>query len=197
MPMTLIQALQNGLWFVLPCLVYAAFVGWRYKFSIAEITGRLGLRFGPTRWYGYALLLALPLCVVVVGISQWTKGFEGSMLAPFTNQPASSAFVWAAVVYGLVGTGLPEEVLFRGLIGGALFRRYSLARANILQSAVFVAPHLLLLLVAPELWPLIVLVAILGMTAGWLRQRSGSVLPGVIVHGLPNMVGALAVLVWS
>lgn len=32
---------------------------------------------------------------------------------------------------------------------------------------------------------------VLGLVAGWLRKRSGSIWPCVILHGVPNAAGAI------
>ena len=47
-----------------------------------------------------------------------------------------------ALLYGVVQTGFTEEVFFRGLIGGAAMRRFGLWRGNVLQSLIFLGPHL-------------------------------------------------------
>ena len=50
-----------------------------------------------------------------------------------------------ALLYGVVKTGFPEELLFRGLIAGSLSRRFSLLWANVVQALIFLIPHLLVL----------------------------------------------------
>ncbi len=78
------------------------------------------------------------------------------------------------------------------LIAGALHRRMVQWKANVLQAAVFLLPHLLILLVAPEQWwSLILIVGVLGLVSGWLRMASGSVWPAVLVHGGANTVVGL------
>jgi membrane protease YdiL (CAAX protease family) len=89
-------------------------------------------------------------------------------------------------------------LLFRGLIGGALFRRLAFWKANLIQSLIFMAPHLLILLVAPTLWPLAIVAPLLfGQLTGWLRHSSGSIGPAVIIHAVSNSAGALWALNWS
>lgn len=145
-----------------------------------------------------ALAVTLPFVPVVIWISQWTSTFTGSTLAPFVDAAPSPAILVGAVNYGLLATGFPEELLFRGLIAGALFRRMTFWKGNLLQAGAFLLLHLLILLVAPNLWPLaIVLPVTLALLAGWLRHTSGSIWPGVILHALPNIAGALAVLNWK
>lgn len=67
-------------------------------------------------------------------------------------------------------------------------------RANVLQSLVFAAPHLLIILVAPALWWVVVLfVPFLSLILGWLRFASGSIWPPWRVHGFGNFAVALFV----
>jgi membrane protease YdiL (CAAX protease family) len=107
----------------------------------------------------------------------WTPG-----LAAFGLALAREAFYVA----------LGEELFFRGLLGGWLFQRWGFALGNLAQAAVFTLPHLLLLNVSPALWPLLPAQFAAGWLFGWLRHRSGSVLPGWVGHSLANAVGALA-----
>ncbi len=196
--MAFLAAVQNALIFVVPMVIYAVFVRWRAGLSAGEIAQRLALGGGERRDYGYALLATVPLVVLSAAVTGWTSSFEGSMLAPFLDKPVSATLVFWAFNYGFIATGIPEELLFRGLIAGALERRMGFAYANVLQAAIFTLPHLLILFVDVSLWPLAVLLPmVLGMLAGWLRHRSSSVWPGVLLHALPNMAGALWVLDWS
>jgi membrane protease YdiL (CAAX protease family) len=196
--LTLAQALQNMAWMLVPAAIYAAVVRWRAKLTLNEIAQRLGLTKGTGRWYLVALVAVLPFIPLVIWVSQWTSAFKGSTIAPFVGQSPSLTMIAGAINYGLIATGFPEELLFRGLIGGALFRRLSFWKANLIQAVIFMGPHLLLLLVAPDLWPLAIAFPLaLGLLAGWLRHTSGSIGPAVILHAVPNIAGALAVLSWK
>src|SRR6516162_2457795 len=53
--------------------------------------------------------------------------------------------VLMALLYGVVQTGFPEELLFRGLIAGSLSRRLPVPWANLGQALLFLIPHLLVL----------------------------------------------------
>jgi len=120
------------------------------------------------------------------------------MIAPYVGAAPTLVNISGVMAYGIVATGFPEELLFRGLIAGALFRRMTVGRANLLQAAIFTLPHLLILFFAPRLWPIVVCVPMgLGLINGWLRHSSGSIWPAVIVHASGNMAGALAVMNWS
>ena len=196
--MTLGAAIQNAAIMAFPAAIYAVIVKWRGRLPLPEIAARLGLSRGKLRPLLIALVACVPAAIVSVVASSWTKGFQGSMLAPFIDARPTLAVLVSVTSYGLIATGFPEELLFRGLIAGAFFRRLSFWKANFIQASIFLLPHLLILIVAPGLWPLaIILPFALGIFAGWLRHSSGSIAPGVFVHAASNMAGALAVLNWG
>ena len=98
-----------------------------------------------------------------------------------------------ALLYGVVRTGLAEELLFRGLIAGSLSRRLPEVWANVVQALIFLAPHLLVLLVMPEMWWIMPLVFAGALFAGWLRIRSGSILGPWLIHASANVTMCLSV----
>jgi membrane protease YdiL (CAAX protease family) len=65
------------------------------------------------------------------------------------------------------------------------------AVGNTVQALIFLLPHLLLLLVSLNLWPIILVQLLAGWLLGWLRYHSDSILPGWLAHGLINAFGAL------
>lgn len=97
---------------------------------------------------------------------------------------------------GTFYVALGEELLFRGLLAGVLFRRLGFAIGNVLQAALFLLPHLALLFVSLSFWPLLLVQLLVGWLLGWLRFRSASILPGWAAHALLNTLGALAFLSW-
>jgi membrane protease YdiL (CAAX protease family) len=93
----------------------------------------------------------------------------------------------------VVTTGFAEEFLFRGLIAGSLSRRLSLLWANVCQALIFLAPHLLVLRVMPELWPVIPIVFLGSLFFGWVRIKSGSILGSWLIHAAANVTMCLSV----
>ena len=196
--MTIVQDIQNAVVIASPVAIYVSIAHWRWRLSWREIAYRLGLRLGDGRSYLYALIAAVLAGVMCVSVAAWTSSFKGSMIAPFVGVAPTAAILSQILSYGFLATGIPEELIFRGLIAGALFRRMSYWKANGLQAVIFMLPHLLLLFIAPRLWPLALCLPLaLGLVAGWLRQRSGSIGPSVLVHAISNAAGALSVLAWT
>ncbi len=91
------------------------------------------------------------------------------------------AFVWEAVF-----NALGEEVFVRGLLGGWLMERMGFHRGNLVQAVCFLIPHLLLLVISLQLWPVLLFQFAGGYLLGWLRHQSGSILPGWLSHTLIN-----------
>lgn len=187
--------LQVALLGGIPFLAYAAYQRWRHKRPFRDSCRRAGLQVGEPRYLLYAAVLAV---VVVVVLVVWTPPLEpltreGSAQAKYAGMGISLVSITMAVLYGAVQTGFTEELLFRGLIAGSLFRRLAFAWANLLQTLIFLLPHGLLLLVAPELWPMLPVVFAGALVFGWLRAKSGSILGPWILHGAGNVAIALIV----
>jgi membrane protease YdiL (CAAX protease family) len=89
-----------------------------------------------------------------------------------------------AVVGLVVVAPFAEELVFRGL-GFATLGRYALP----LTAALFALAHGLPVLLIP--------VAIAGLALGWMRERTGSVLPGMGVHMSLNALALILALLVS
>ncbi len=100
-----------------------------------------------------------------------------------------------ALLYGVVKTGFPEELLFRGLIAGSLSRRLSIFWANLWQACIFLIPHLLVLRIMPEMWVWGILPIIFAgsLFLGWVRIRSGSIIGSWLIHAAGNVAICLSV----
>jgi membrane protease YdiL (CAAX protease family) len=78
-----------------------------------------------------------------------------------------------------------EELAFRGIMFGALLRAQFSPRETVLLTAfAFALLHLSI--------PSLVTHVPLGLYFGWLRQRSGSLWPGMLAHACHN-AGVLAI----
>lgn len=179
----------------LPFLAYAAYQRWRHKRPFAETCKRAGLQLGEPRYLLYSLAAAAVLVAVLVIRTPSLEPFlrEGSAQSGFAGLGLNVWSVAMALLYGVVKTGLTEELLFRGLIAGSLSRRLSLMWANLLQALVFLLPHFAILLFAPELWALLPVVFAAGLLLGWLRIKSGSIVGPWLLHSSGNVAMALIV----
>ena len=67
------------------------------------------------------------------------------------------------------------------------------AWANLVQALIFLAPHLLVLWIMPEMWWGMPIIFAGALFVGWLRIRSGSILGPWLVHASANVTMCLSV----
>jgi len=144
-----------------------------------------GFRIPNTRYLATGTALGFTLGVAVTFLSHLFPSkppFDVSRLAP-----------WMIGLYFIIGSPIQEEIIFRGLIQSMLERRWmitfsvfggSLSGAVAFTAVLFGIIHL-------EAGVAVATGAIiLGLGAGELRRRSGSLLPAIIVHAVFNTADA-------
>ncbi len=143
--------------------------------------GRAAL--GLTRWAPGWCAIGLALAPVALGVGAlWMVLLEmlGIPVEPqdllgLAGAGPEGAAAWLARLYGAVGAPMVEEVVFRGLVLGALSPRLGQAGAVVASGVLFGLLHLS---EPAAVGPLVVL----GMALGWLRVRSGALAPAVALH---------------
>lgn len=170
----------------LPTIVYLLVCSRGRDRTPGTALDRAGVSWGSPPGYGWALLLLLPLL-----LASWLA----IVLVPaeVLQQPGVSiARVGSAgAAVGVILRAVGEEIFFRGLLGGVLIRRLGFAVGNLAQAAIFLVPHLALLLADLRLWPLLPVQFAAGWLLGWLRHRTGSFVPGAVIHAGANLLAGL------
>jgi membrane protease YdiL (CAAX protease family) len=179
----------------LPFFAYFVYQKWRHRRTFGEIARRAGLQLGAVRYLAYSAAFA---CAGIAIVVLWHPPLgplvrEGSPFRPFVGLGLGGPAVAMAVLYGVVQTGFPEELLFRGLIAGSLSRRLPVAWANLGQALIFFLPHLLVLLVMPEMWVILPVIFAVALLWGWVRIKSGSILGPWLMHASANAAMCLGV----
>jgi membrane protease YdiL (CAAX protease family) len=152
----------------------------------------LGWRLGSPVYYLWTflfLLISAPFTIFLalfVVPDLYRHPPQGVTLSYYAHLGFSLSSILIAFLNEFFFTALGEEIFFRGLLGGWLMRRFGFLIGNTLQALIFLLPHLLILLSSVSLWPLLIFPALLGWLNGWLRYKSDSVLPGMLVHSLGN-----------
>ena len=127
--------------------------------------------------------LGLPYLVVFIA---------GCVLAALlgSGQEAEARLDGTLLISLILWQPMIEELLFRGVLQGELLRFHSLARpfmgmtpANVIVSCAFVAVHLVN---QPPGWAVATVVP--SLIFGFFRDRSLSVLPGLLLHAVFNGV---------
>lgn len=176
---------------IVTALVYTTLVGtlviafWPASLPPLVIRG-CGLRYFLLAPVVLSLTLVASGLVYSIG-SPWTGGIVASarqVLAIATDVKwigRAPLPVWTiATIRGTLLAPLFEELLFRGVLLGWLADRYSLLVAFFVSAALFAAMHG---------FPIVMPYAFLfGLAANSLRLRSGSLLPGLVMHALNSLL---------
>jgi uncharacterized protein len=99
-----------------------------------------------------------------------------SYLAPFREHDWPP---WSAVLLIVVHPAVFEEIAFRGFLQERLGALMGARDALLLQAAWFAFLHL-----SPAVFPSHF---VMGLCLGWLRLRTGSLVPGMLVHAAWNL----------
>lgn len=175
--------------FSVPTLVYVLVQSRGKDRTVKSAWTRAGVSWGSSSAYGWALLLLPPILLggwlALVLVPAEVLETPGVSIARLTSVSAAIGVVLRAV---------GEEVFFRGLLGGVLVRRLGFLWGNLLQAVLFLVPHLPLLLIDARLWPLLPVQFATGWLLGWLRHKTGTFVPGAVVHVVANIGAGLITL---
>jgi len=146
---------------------------------------RLGLRLPSLKWRALGLALAGFFAIQIFEFAYIALAHPGNEqgLTPTRWQPSHAA---EYVVNGIiVCTVVPfvEEVTFRG-VGFHLLRRYGRWLAIAGTGLLFGLSHGLVIAL-----PIIV---VFGCVLGWIREKTRSVFPGMVLHGTFNLIALVA-----
>jgi uncharacterized protein len=133
-------------------------------------------------WIIGASTIALFLIMLTFGAIVYffdKQAFVGDV-KPFAGM-AQTRLWWGLLIGAAIGAPIAEEMLFRGLLFGVLRdTRIGLAGTVAMTAALWSALHLQYSLYG------VVAIFFIGLYLGWLREKTGSLVPPMIVHGLYN-----------
>jgi uncharacterized protein len=172
------------------------------ELGLARSAWPRGLRWGAAAAALVAAAYALGL--LVAPVRQALPGGQGG-LGPGT--------LWAVLVVVGLGTVLPEELAFRGLLLALLRRRHDTRTAALVSSALFGLWHVLAALgggpanaaiagavggdaagTAARVAVTVLFTSLAGIVLCWLRLRSGSLLAPALAHWTVNGLGVIVAL---
>jgi membrane protease YdiL (CAAX protease family) len=138
---------------------------------------------GARAWAG----LAVVAVVFVIAMTAYFTALE-RLGVPFTSviglYVRAGWPLWAILALVSVSPAVFEEIAFRGIIQSSLERVLNGRDAWLIQAALFSVLHL-----TPLVFPSHF---IMGLCFGYLRRRSRSVYPGMVLHGAWNALVVLA-----
>ncbi len=133
-------------------------------------------RLGPWKstlpWTGFGVLTGCGVMAAMMGLLSWLG-------AAFWSDRLEALPLWVSVFLFAVVTPIEEEILFRGIVQNDLERLFGVRMGLALQAVVFGTVHLAPLAYFTH--------TLFGLLLGFLRLRTRSLWPGVVVHGLWNL----------
>lgn len=185
-----VAATALSLPFVAAVVAVLASRDWRPLWRRADLVG-FGLVAPRQRWL--AFLYAVALGEFLVGGGGALTGFLAGH-HPLTQSIATSAdsapIALRVVLAMVVCTATPftEELLFRGVLLSTLARRMPLWIAIVTSAVLFGLAHL------PSfgfVWYAIPALVLLGVVSAWLRVRTGSLYPSIVLHATNNLIAVI------
>lgn len=153
--------------FVLVVIAFA--LPLRRELAAALAPGRLA-----RRWMAIALLAA-GLLLAFIHLYMAAASLAGIEDVPVLDSYEANQWpMWSALVMVGITPAVFEEIAFRGILYERLLRIGGPREALVVQAAMFSIIHLLPASFVSHF--------VIGLTLGWLRQRSGSLVPGMVAH---------------
>ncbi len=140
---------------------------------------------------GYAVYFAGYIVIIMIAsrlstlidVDQTQKiGFEG----------AYGAQLWLVFVSLVVLPPIGEEIMFRGFLFSSLRQKYHFVVAAIVTSILFGVAHLQFGSGAPLLWVAAIDTFVLSMVLCYLREKTNSIWPSILLHAIKNAVAFVA-----
>lgn len=145
-------------------------------------------RPAPDAWHGRNLAVIVFLAVLIFALSPLDAMLAARQPTPDLSPYPTTSLRLSLLLVGPLVSGVVEEAAFRGYMQSQL-ERFGQVVAIGVTAAVFVLAHAthglaMLAQVAPGYF-------VAGVLYGLLAWRSGSILPGIVVHTLGDIVVAL------
>ena len=110
------------------------------------------------------------------------------MMQAFVNSSGTPIGI-AAFLFIVLGAPFLEEVLFRGFIQPALVQRWGMWPGIVMASVVFGGMH------GTDAWAVLP-TFVIGIGAGWLRERTGGLSAPVLLHAVNNLVAVVVMMLF-
>lgn len=159
-------------------------IGYRTSSACRDVVWGVGGYLASLPFLFVAVMISLGLQHTVFKNVRTPQQPFGDIVSRGTTLEVVLVFLAGAVVAPIV-----EETFFRGVLYSAFRGKLRVWPSVLLTSLVFASIHPL----PGGFLPIFTLACVLGL----LRERSGSVLPGMVCHGLFNFVQLLLVLIMS
>lgn len=193
------QGMAAAPFFWLGTLIYGVVILAVYLFAVRRAQGdwsRLGFRAFSQWWLPLTPILTLVQLfgmsiINIVLVLPLTGGeFENPQIEALTGgSPLSPRDFGVLILLVAIIAPIAEELFFRGMLYPVLRQRWSPTGAIVINGFLFAFIHFIPILI-PGLF-------FVGMVLAWVRERSGSLIPCMLLHAMQNglvLVGIYALM---
>lgn len=157
---------------------------------------RTSLRIRMPHWttLPLAVLLGVTLHPLYVSLAQFISYMypvseqTAQAMIPFAEQVAAMPWLYVVLMMSLV-PAICEELAFRGFVFGGLVRENGGLRAVVVTALMFGISHGVL--------QQSIAATIMGVMLGWVALRTGSVIPGILIHFTNNALSVSLERIWQ
>lgn len=173
------------------------FVFWYFKSGRKQkFTNWIGLKSFKVNKKVIIMILFVVLGFTVIDILA-LKLVDGVKTATSVLEGKGLRAIPSILIYAIFNTALPEEILFRGFGLKRLKEVVGFNKANIIQSFLFGFVHGLMFFKPLGIFKALIIVVFTGVFAYFMgyineKQTEGSILPGVFIHSLANIISGLS-----
>ncbi|MEK4461921.1 type II CAAX endopeptidase family protein [Paenibacillus sp. FSL E2-0177] len=181
---TLYSGTLTGLTIAIVLLLGLYFIALRpKKMPWAEVGVK---RFSVKDWWRIALWTLILIVFSVVTL--YLTSFLGNSVDNSKTESLKQNVTLFTIIIGIVSAGIVspfyEEIFYRGFVYRWLRTRVSMSWAIVISSLIFTLAHFPTMNAMPVNF-------ISGVVLAWTYERTGSVVPGMIVHGVFNTIAVL------
>jgi membrane protease YdiL (CAAX protease family) len=179
-----------GLWVGIACTAYM--VTRRMNATFAD----LGFSWPTAREFGVGFGVAFLAAIAASRVALFLHAFlsddsSSSKSNLFLTHRPSAAAIFVLALAACIGAPMFEELFFRGIVQAIFTRRSGAAAAIVLQAVLFGCAHYQLGMTANEAIMRIVTIGVVGLFLGWLRNHTGRLGAGMVMHGTYNLIVVL------
>ncbi len=135
---------------------------------------------------GFGVYFVAYIAIVIV-VAALVPSFKTDQVQDvgFNNVTGNAALIMTFISLAVLAP-LAEEIMFRGFLFTGVRRKFPFILTAIIVSALFASPHLLQSTDASVLWVAGLDTFVLSLVLCYLREKTGSLWPGIGVHVVKN-----------
>ena len=165
---------------------------WRYKSAWASI----GLLKPRLKDFGYGVLALVPYYALYIVLLSFATKYshidtDQQQNVGFNNVHGTMPLILTFVSLVILPP-IAEEILMRGLLYTSLRKAMKFMWAALLTSAIFASAHLSEAASGGPLWIAGIDTFTLSLVLCYLREKTGSLWPGITLHGIKNGIAFVA-----